>query len=174
MIRKGFTLIELIVVIAIIAILAAVVAPNAFKAIEKAKISGAVGDFNSIKTAAAAFYSDVNAWPASCANHTACVQSQFITNASTPATWDGPYLDKWPVGRWANSEVSYTSAAGTQFNTNSNNERFITITGMTDAAEEKVDLAIDGGTAANFTSGSVQRDGSNNLVILVSRDGAIE
>ena len=37
--RKGFTLIELIVVIAIIAILAAIIAPNAFRAIEKAKAS---------------------------------------------------------------------------------------------------------------------------------------
>ena len=34
--KSGFTLIELIVVIAIIAVLAAIIAPNAFKAIEKA------------------------------------------------------------------------------------------------------------------------------------------
>ena len=50
--RKGFTLIELIVVIAIIAVLAAVVAPSAFKAIEKGKVSAGMGDWNSIKTAA--------------------------------------------------------------------------------------------------------------------------
>ncbi|NCC82098.1 MAG: prepilin-type N-terminal cleavage/methylation domain-containing protein [Clostridia bacterium] len=37
--KKGFTLVELLVVIAIIAILAAVVAPNAFKAIEKSKVT---------------------------------------------------------------------------------------------------------------------------------------
>jgi prepilin-type N-terminal cleavage/methylation domain-containing protein len=36
---RAFTLIELIVVIAIIAILAAIVAPNAFRAIEKAKVA---------------------------------------------------------------------------------------------------------------------------------------
>lgn len=41
-IRIGFTLIELIVVIAIIAILAAIIAPNAFRAIEKANIQKAV------------------------------------------------------------------------------------------------------------------------------------
>jgi len=174
MTRRGFTLIELIVVIAIIAILAAVVAPNAFKAIEKAKISGVIGDFNSIKTAAAAHYSDVNAWPETCANHTACTQSQFVANTSAPASWDGPYLDKWPVGRWATSEVSYTNAAGRLFNAASNNERYITITSAPTAAQDKVDLAIDGGTAANFASGSVQKDGSGNLVILVSRDGSIE
>ena len=38
---KGFTLIELIVVIAIIAILGAIIAPNAFRAIEKAKMARA-------------------------------------------------------------------------------------------------------------------------------------
>jgi len=37
--RRSFTLIELIVVIAIIAILAAIIAPNAFRAIEKAKVA---------------------------------------------------------------------------------------------------------------------------------------
>ena len=38
--RQSFTLLELIVVIAIIAILAAIIAPNAFRAIEKAKVIG--------------------------------------------------------------------------------------------------------------------------------------
>ncbi|MCF7873830.1 MAG: prepilin-type N-terminal cleavage/methylation domain-containing protein, partial [Candidatus Omnitrophica bacterium] len=51
MFKRSFTLIELIVVIAIIAILAAIIAPNAFQAIEKAKIIEAIGDFKTLKTA---------------------------------------------------------------------------------------------------------------------------
>ena len=47
----GFTLIELIVVIAIIAILAAIIAPNAFRAIEKAKITKTMADLDSFKKA---------------------------------------------------------------------------------------------------------------------------
>jgi len=56
--NKSFTLIELIVVIAIIAILAAIIAPNAFRAIEKAKISTAIADFKANKNAVYAFYAD--------------------------------------------------------------------------------------------------------------------
>ncbi|WP_333870599.1 type II secretion system protein [Desulforamulus putei] len=37
--NRGFTLVELLVVIAIIGILAAVIAPNAFKAVEKGKVA---------------------------------------------------------------------------------------------------------------------------------------
>ena len=37
--KKGFTLVELLVVIAVIAILASVIAPNAFSAMEKAKVA---------------------------------------------------------------------------------------------------------------------------------------
>ncbi|MCF7873829.1 MAG: prepilin-type N-terminal cleavage/methylation domain-containing protein [Candidatus Omnitrophica bacterium] len=59
----GFTLIELIVVIAIIAILAAIIAPNAFKAIEKAKISKAIADWEAFKAAAGTFYADTGHWP---------------------------------------------------------------------------------------------------------------
>ncbi len=61
--KKSFTLIELIVVIAIIAILAAIIAPNAFKAIEKAKISRAIADFKTFKTAMFSYYADCGKFP---------------------------------------------------------------------------------------------------------------
>ncbi|MCX7927165.1 MAG: type II secretion system GspH family protein [Candidatus Omnitrophica bacterium] len=113
---KGFTLVELIVVVAIIAILAAVVTPNAFRAIEKAKISSTIADIKAIRAAAYDFYTDTgtlpctkaggwgadpgfvrpitpsNCWP----NEGGC--NQGCTNISG---WDGPYLEKWPQsGRW--------------------------------------------------------------------------
>ena len=70
MVKRGFTLIELIVVIAIIAVLAAVVAPNAFKAVERAKISGTLSDYKAIKTATMAYYSDCGVWPINMTNLT--------------------------------------------------------------------------------------------------------
>ncbi|MBU2044618.1 MAG: type II secretion system protein GspG [Candidatus Omnitrophica bacterium] len=92
--RRGFTLIELIVVIAIIAILAAIIAPNAFKAIEKAKVARAISDFKTIKTASVSLYADTGKWPDTNWGDTRLKDSGlFIDNG---VNWDGPYLEKNP------------------------------------------------------------------------------
>ncbi len=113
--RKGFTLIELIVVIAIIAILAAIIAPNAFKAIEKAKISSCISDIKAIKTAAMAFYADTGTIP--CTKCGGWGKDPGFTKLITPSNcwpneggcaaecvnvygWNGPYLDKWDRSPW--------------------------------------------------------------------------
>jgi general secretion pathway protein G len=115
---RGFTLIELIVAIAIIAILAAVIAPNAFKSIEKAKISRAGADARALRVATMSYYADVGFWPpdvnrgvdpgfmqADRFGEPGADMSGFdpigqgyMANWHTVLTecWDGPYLDKWP------------------------------------------------------------------------------
>jgi general secretion pathway protein G len=102
--KRGFTLIELIVVIAIIAVLAAIIAPNAFKAIEKAKVVKIEGDFKSLKAVVMSFYADTGVWPASDMCHSqgggdaiTVETADFITGVGQPAGWDGPYLDRWPA-----------------------------------------------------------------------------
>jgi prepilin-type N-terminal cleavage/methylation domain-containing protein len=109
---RGFTLIELIVAIAIIAILAAVIAPNAFKTIEKAKITKA------LRVATMSYYADVGFWPPDVnrgvdpgfmqANRVGepgatmfpfdPIAQGYMANWNTVLLecWDGPYLDKWP------------------------------------------------------------------------------
>jgi general secretion pathway protein G len=95
---RGFTLIELIVVIAIIAILGAIIAPNAFRAIEKAKVARAVADMKAIKTASLVFYADVGTFPLTSLNQTAYLQdSGLVTNTTGSPRWDGPYLEKAPT-----------------------------------------------------------------------------
>lgn len=93
--KKGFTLIELIVVIAIIAVLAAIIAPNAFKAVEKAKISKAISDFKTIKTATYALYSDTGKWVRGGNSSLMVHNSDLLNNVSGWAGWDGSYLDKF-------------------------------------------------------------------------------
>ena len=91
--KKGFTLVELLVVIAIIAILAAVVAPNAFKAIEKSKVTAIQADYRTIKTATLMYFSDTGVWPLDAAD-----AEGFVTEplpVDSVAGWNGPYVDVW-------------------------------------------------------------------------------
>ncbi|MCF7907404.1 MAG: prepilin-type N-terminal cleavage/methylation domain-containing protein [Candidatus Omnitrophica bacterium] len=107
--KKSFTLIELIVVIAIIAILAAIIAPNAFKAIEKAKVARVIADSRVLKTSVGALYADtgrkVMDGYTGTQMHLLPGQNPLDTNPLNitlhwaPATWpgwDGPYVEKTP------------------------------------------------------------------------------
>jgi prepilin-type N-terminal cleavage/methylation domain-containing protein len=111
--KQGFTLIELIVAIAIIAILGSVIAPKAFKAIEKAKVTRVTADMRAVKAAATSYYSDVGLWPPDvCPNeepgfidpdnyqNRCCGQNYNFLPAGyqniIDSNWDGPYLEKFP------------------------------------------------------------------------------
>lgn len=89
---KGFTLVELLVVIAIIAILAAVIAPNAFKAIEKSKVSAVISDYRAAKLATLLYYSDHGEWP----------DSALVNTEAGAEGIFGPYLEVFkfdsPIG----------------------------------------------------------------------------
>lgn len=89
--ERGFTLVELLVVIAIIGILAAIIAPNAFKAIEKGKVAAAEADYKAIKAAALNYYTDTGTWPENGAG-----SEGFVTAPSGVTGWNGPYLERWP------------------------------------------------------------------------------
>jgi general secretion pathway protein G len=89
---RAFTLVELIVVIAIISILSAIIAPNAFKAVEKAKCSRAISEAKTIKTAAYAYYSDTGIWPAR--YRLTDVVNPFLIDPGVNG-WNGPYVEKW-------------------------------------------------------------------------------
>ena len=159
--KKGFTLIELIVVIAIIAVMGAVIAPNAFKSIEKAKIAATVQDLNSIKTAAGAYFTDMSAWPTSAAN--------FTTGSGA---WDGPYLDKWPEGnRWPGSVYTWNNVIGTSFGPGANiAERSISVSNLGTAVAGKLEAQIDPG---NSNSTGVAHSTASTIDFLVSRDGPV-
>ena len=164
--RKGFTLIELIVVIAIIAILAAIIAPNAFKAIEKGKISSTIADCRSIKTAAMAYYADTGVWPADGAT-----TNGFVTDDNTDG-WDGPYLEKWPArAAWGGAYTFQNDNARDWDNDGSNDEaRYIEVTQVPLSAAQKIDVQLDG--TQDNDAGTVQyaEQATTTLYVLISRD----
>ncbi|MFD3158184.1 prepilin-type N-terminal cleavage/methylation domain-containing protein [Haloimpatiens sp. FM7330] len=94
--KKGFTLVELLVVIAIIAILAAIIAPNAFKAIEKSKVDKIVGDCKAIESATLNHYADTGEWPRFDGGGSTNSKGFFQNHGDGLSNWDGPYLERWP------------------------------------------------------------------------------
>ncbi|MFA5118647.1 MAG: prepilin-type N-terminal cleavage/methylation domain-containing protein [Candidatus Omnitrophota bacterium] len=181
--NKGFTLIELIVVIAIIAILAAIIAPNAFKAIEKSKVASSIEDCRSIKTAVMSFYSDCGIWPTSSASAGAAPNGIAATPTATIAGWDGPYIEKWPpLARWSGN-YSYYAAADENANVGSYawdgtagapqpNTRVITISTVPLAAEQKMETQLDGTASpgATQTTGGFRYSSTANVYYLISQD----
>ena len=139
--NKGFTLVELLVVIAIIAILAAVIAPNAFKAIDKAKVSAVVSDYRAVKVATLVYYSDTGKWPTS--STASKPDPGFVANpfeAADPefGAWNGPYLDVWneksPFGAYAFESEDSDSV----WIDNKANGVYLTIKNLSDNAWEKL------------------------------------
>ena len=96
--KKNFTLIELIVVIAIIAVLAAIIAPNAFRAIEKAKIARTAADFKTVKSAVLQYYADTGEWTALSGGQAYVTATHpLLVNPGNVTGWDGPYLERVPM-----------------------------------------------------------------------------
>jgi len=170
--KLGFTLIELIVVIAIIAILAAIIAPNAFRAIEKAKISASIEDYRSIKTAAMAYYADTGTWPAL---DTTPPAAGFVTTDGR-AGWDGPYLEKWPPqAKWGGVYhwcvvTSAASGACEAWDSDAAQERYVRITSVPQNAAQRIDQQLDGSVAAGSGSVRYTADATTVVRILVSED----
>ena len=172
--ETGFTLIEVLVVIAIIAILAAVVAPNAFRAIEKAKTSGSIADVRAMKTAAISYYGDTGVWPGDGIGSAASPVNGLVRNDGV-AGWDGPYLEKWPqLARWGgvytfenNATVDWDGVAG------GDTARYVSITSVPLRTAQALDLQLDG-TVAN-TTGTVRYGATAPVTvqILVSTEVAV-
>jgi general secretion pathway protein G len=112
--EKGFTLVELLVVIAIIGILAAIIAPNAFRAIEKGKVAAAEADYKAIKAAALNAYTDTGLWPPSsdsAGEDPGLVNSSEWESLPSDSGWNGPYLERWPSKNPWGGDYTYKNDA---------------------------------------------------------------
>ncbi|WP_018085984.1 type II secretion system protein GspG [Desulfurispora thermophila] len=172
--RRGFTLVELLVVIAIIGILAAIIAPNAFKAIEKGKIARAEADYKAIKAAALNYYTDTGIWPADGNN-----DDGFVKDDSTP-NWNGPYLERWPKNPWGddynyNKKDITTSATGKFIKSGtSGQERYLTVENVPKSAAERIDIDMDGTIDKDKGTVRYANNSSTDVYILISADGEVE
>jgi general secretion pathway protein G len=91
-VRRGFTLIEILVVIVVIAILATLVAPNVFRHVGAAKDATARSQIEMLGAALDAYRLDNGMYP-STEQGLGALQVQPVTEPM-PTNWRGPYLRK--------------------------------------------------------------------------------
>ncbi len=97
-IRKGFTLIEILVVIVVIAILATLVAPNVFQHVGSARDATAKSQIEMLGAALDAYRLDNGSYPTTQQGLEALT---VLPSIDTPANWRGPYLRKAvPADPW--------------------------------------------------------------------------
>jgi len=96
--RKGFTLVEIIVVMMIIAILAAMVIPRIMHRTSDAKVTAAKNDIATMKTALTDFRVDCDHYPSSEQGLEA-----LRTQPDDAKGWRGPYIEgQVPLDPWGN------------------------------------------------------------------------
>lgn len=173
--ERGFTLVELLVVIAIIGILAAIIAPNAFKSVEKGKVAAAEADYKAIKAAALNFYTDTGKWAPS---YTSTIPDSYLVTKPSSGYdgWNGPYLERWPSKNpWGDDYQYINDPDGGNFGTTSG-ERFLTIKSIPKTAAQRIDADLDG--TEDGTKGIVRYDFGTNptddVTILISADGQVQ
>ena len=113
-IKKGFTLVELLIVIIIIAVLAAIAIPKFSNSSQRSKESSLRANLKLVRSAIDLFRADTGAYPASFAGLTASTTSGLNTTAGActfpAADWRGPYLQSVPNDPVSGVAMTYGTA----------------------------------------------------------------
>ncbi len=114
-IKKGFTLVELLIVIIIIAVLAAIAIPKFSNSSQRSKGSSLRANLKLVRNAIDLFRADTGAFPATMAGLTASTTSGLSAAAAActiaATDWRGPYLQAVPVDPVSGSAMTYGTAA---------------------------------------------------------------
>ena len=98
MVRRSFTLIEIMIVVVIIGMLAALVGPQIIGSLDKSRVQTTQAQLVNLKDAVQRFYMDCSEYPASL--------DDLMTKTSN-SKWEGPYLDakNLPKDGWGNDFI---------------------------------------------------------------------
>ncbi len=108
-IRKGFTLIELVVVILILAILASLIIPRIVGRSDDAQRAKAASDIATLRAQVQMYRTDVGSYPE-------MLQDLRSRPSEGSDGWKGPYLDKeLPTDPWGNEYDYQVSSDGENF-----------------------------------------------------------
>ncbi len=186
---RGFTLLELTVVVGIIMVISTGVVSVMIGYDGRARITREASDVKGVVAALRRYYQDVGAFPLQPA--VAGNDPGLVTNVSSAANWNGPYLDRWPKGSPWLSTVTWKYersggagyASGTDFNFNGTlgDELRLSLcswTTPTDAATlAAIDTMYDDGVttapsgSALTTSGAMYWDSGNSCIRIYVGEG---
>ena len=114
-IKKGFTLVELLIVIIIIAVLAAIAIPKFSNSSQRSKESSLRANLKLVRNAIDLFRADTGAFPANMAGLTTSPTAGLSAAAAActiaATDWRGPYLQAVPVDPVSGSAMTYGTAA---------------------------------------------------------------
>jgi general secretion pathway protein G len=96
-VRRGFTLIELMVVLVIIGVLGALIVPNFLDRADEARVTAARTDVNNLMQALKLYRLDNQRYPSTEQGLEALIRKP--TSGNIPPNWK-PYLDKLPADPW--------------------------------------------------------------------------
>ena len=97
LLRRGFTLIELMVVLVIIGVLAALIVPNVLDRTDDARATAAKADINNLVQALKLYKLDNQRFPSAEQGLESLVRKPTV--GTIPPNWK-PYLDKLPADPW--------------------------------------------------------------------------
>ena len=117
--KKGFTLVELLVVIAIIGILSTLSVVSLNSARAKSRDARRLSDIKQIRTALDMYYDSSSTYPLSCTTtlgtgNCACLTSVGWTNTSTTNCTGTIFMQKVPSDPLSSASYTYTSTSSGQ------------------------------------------------------------
>ncbi len=104
--KKGFTLLEILIVVTILAILAGAMVPLFNTSRSQARTSKASADLDALKSAAVMYHYDTASWPTGVGG--------LVGPTSTLTGWNGPYLADWTTDPYGSAYQIYVNASITQ------------------------------------------------------------